>query len=578
MPWALPPGLPSGVPDGVLQRAALSAHVLTRGGEISLRQIAGTIDDAPIAGSIAFKRGGPPSLKADLTLNRLALDPWLPVRPPGLADLSRVATGVEAELRFNVRQATWSGATIDGLAVDAAVEAGSILLRRIEGTANGAHVVASGMLGEGGRLSDGMLSLATSDASPLAELLPNAWRATPAFWHGPAKLEVQANGPQEALAVGVRLALADARLEARPTIDLRSGEWAATVTLHHPGARRLVAMLGLAERAGMSGLPEWLGDGSLSLLAHLASTPGRIAAETFDLTAASLHATGNVALDLGGGEPLLTGRVYADAVSVLLPDAGSDVPLPLGVLHGWRGDLQFEAARVLAGLRPVLRDASADVALNDDTLRVERISGKLGSGAVSGSFAFDGAASPPTVSLQVRLSNATITGPLDDAPIDLLSGRADASLRLTASGYSPSAILATLDGRAALTVIDGALSGFDLFRMKLAVDKPDAKTAEAAASDALGSGATGFDRLDLGARLSHGDLSLDAGLMTGIAGEARFTGGMNLATKALDVRIALQPALPNPPEILIRVTGPYDRPNRAPELANLARWMAELAR
>jgi hypothetical protein len=64
-------------------------------------------------------------------------------------------------------------------------------------------------------------------------------------------------------------------------------------------------------------------------------------------------------------------------------------------------------------------------------------------------------------------------------------------------------------------VIDGALSGFDLFRMKLAVEKPDAKTAEAAASDALDLGATGFDRLDLSARISHGDLSLDTGLMTG---------------------------------------------------------------
>jgi hypothetical protein len=250
--------------------------------------------------------------------------------------------------------------------VDAAVEAGSILLRRIEGMANGAHVVASGMLGEGGRLSDGVLSLATSDASPLAVLLPNSWRATRAFWHGPAKLEVQATGPQEALAVRVRLALADARLEARPTIDLRSGEWAGAVTLHHPGARRLVAVLGLAERAGMSGLPEWLGDGSLSLVAHLAAAPGRIAAETFDLTAASLRATGNLALDVGGEEPHLTGRVFADAVSVLLPDARSDVPLPLGILHGWRGDLRVEMGSVLGGQRPVLRDASADVTLQDD--------------------------------------------------------------------------------------------------------------------------------------------------------------------------------------------------------------------
>jgi uncharacterized protein involved in outer membrane biogenesis len=577
MPWALLPGLPSGVPNGVLQRAELSAHVVTGGGEIALTQLSGSIDDAPVAGSIAFKRGEPPSLKADLMLNRLSLDPWLPARPPGLADLSRLAPGIDADLRLNVRQATWAGATIDGLAVDAAIEAGSVLLRRMEGTVKGTHVVASGLLGEGGRLSNGMLSLATKDATPLAEMLPNGWRATPAFWHGPAELEVQAAGSQEALTLGVRLALADARLEAQPTIDLRSGEWAGPVTLHHPGARRLIAALRLPEQVGMTGLPDWLGDGSLSLVAHLASTPDRIAAETFDLTAASLHAAGNVALDRGGGEPHLTGRVYADSLSVWMPDGSSDVPLPLGVLHGWLGDLRVEIGCLLAGPRPVLRDASGELAVKDDTLRVERFSAKLGSGAVSGAFAFDAAANPPSLSLQIRLSDATITAPLNESAIDLLSGRADANLRATASGYSPSAILATSEGRVALTVADGVLSGFDLFRMKLAVDQADVKTAEAAARDALGSGATGFDRLDLSASLSHGDLSLNTGLMTGIAGEARFTGGMNLATQALDVRIALQPALPNPPEIVIRVTGSFDHPNRAPELANLARWMAELA-
>jgi hypothetical protein len=578
MPWALPANLSADVPDGVLQRAELSAHVVTGSGEISLRQLTGSVDDAPIAGSIALKRGERTSLAADLTMSRLSLDAWLPAHPPGLAELSRLVSGFDAELRFNVRQATWAGSTIDGLAVDAAIEAGGILLRRIEGTAKGAHVAASGMLGEGGRLSDGLLNLETTEASPLAELLPTAWRATPAFWHGPAKLEMQAAGPQEALAIGVRLALADGRLEARPTIDVRSGEWTGSLTLQHPGARRLITALGLAEQSGMTGLPAWLGDGSLALVTHATSAPGRLAVDTFDLTAAGLHADGNLALERGGSEPRLTGRVHVDSLSISLPDGGSDVPLPLGMLRGWRGAVKVEVGCLLAGLRPVLSDAAADLTVADGALRVERFSANLGSGAVSGDFAFGAAAGSPSLSLQVRLSDASIVGPLADGPFDLLSGRADGNLRFTASGYSPSAILATLDGRITLAVADGALSGFDLFRAKLAVEKPDAKAAEAMASDALGSGATGFDRLELSASLAHGDLSLDAGLMTGIAGEARFTGGMNLATQALDVRIALQPALPNPPEIVIRVTGPLDRPTRTPELANLARWMAELAR
>ena len=90
------------------------------------------------------------------------------------------------------------------------------------------------------------------------------------------------------------------------------------------------------------------------------------------------------------------------------------------------------------------------------------------------------------------------------------------------------------------------------------------------------SGATGFDRLEVGANIAHGDLVLDAGSLTGVAGEAHVSGGMNLANRTLDVWIALQPALPSPPEVAIHLIGPIDRPNRTPELADLARWMAAL--
>jgi hypothetical protein len=53
---------------------------------------------------------------------------------------------------------------------------------------------------------------------------------------------------------------------------------------------------------------------------------------------------------------------------------------------------------------------------------------------------------------------------------------------------------------------------------------------------------------------------------------------VNLAAQTLDVEIALQPALPNPPEIAIHFSGPLGHPERTSELAGLARWMAELAR
>ena len=576
LPGTLPPRLLGTLPDSVAQRADLSAHVVAGGGEVVLRRLAGTLDDAPVSGTVGFKRGEPPAFTVDLSLDRLALDAWLPRRLPNPADLSRPVSGPDAELRLNIRQATLAGTTTEGLMVDAAIEAGNILLRRLEGSVRGAHFRASGMLGDGGKLSDGKLSIETKDATRLADLLPISWRATPALWQGTARLDMQVAGPQEALALDVRLALADAQLEASPILNLKAGEWSTTLALRHPGARRLAATLGLPKQEGLGDLPDWLGDGSLSLVAHLAGGPGRLVADKFVLTAATLHAGGELAVDLAGAEPRVSGHVDTDAVTLPMPNGDSDVPLPLGVLHGWRGDVQLGIGQLATGVGPALRDASVRLTVADDRLRLNDFAAKLGSGTVSGSATFDAAANPPSLALQAGLSDAAIAGPLGDAPIDLLSGRADASVRATASGHSPSVLLATLGGRVTLTVHDGTVSGFDMFRLKQAVEKPDPKSAQAAANDALRSGATGFDQLEFGANIAHGDLVLDTGTLTGAAGEAHVSGGMNLADHTLDVWVALQPALPSPPEVAIHLIGPIDQPNRAPMLADLARWMAAL--
>jgi hypothetical protein len=575
LPGTLPSRLLANLPDRVAQRAELSAHVVAGGGEVALKRLAGIFDDAPVAGSLGFKRGEPPAFTADLSLDRLALDPWLPQHRPNLADLSRPVSGLDVELRLNIRQATLAGTTIDALAVDAAIEAGSVLLRRIEGTARDAHVTASGMLG-GGKLGGGKLDVETKDAMQLADLVPPTWRATPALWHGPARLDVQIAGPPEALAIDGRLELADALLEASPIVDLKSGAWSTALTLRHPGARRLIATLGLSEHDGLRALPAWLGDGSLSLVAHLAGGQDRLVAEDFDLTAATLHANGELAFDLGSGEPRVSGRVDMDAVTLPLPNRDSSMPLPLGALHGWRGDLQLGIGQLSVAAGPALGHANVTLAVADDVLRLKDFVAELGSGTASGGAIFNAAAKPPSLALQVEVSDAAINGPLGDAPIDLLSGRANASLRLTASGYSPSVIVATLDGHVTLTVHDGTMSGFDLLRLKQAVEKSDPKLVEAAASDALSSGMTGFDLLDVSANIAHGDLVFDTAALISMAGEAHINGGMNLADQTLDVSIGVQPALPSPPEVAIHLTGPIDQPKRATELAGLARWMAAL--
>jgi hypothetical protein len=69
---------------------------------------------------------------------------------------------------------------------------------------------------------------------------------------------------------------------------------------------------------------------------------------------------------------------------------------------------------------------------------------------------------------------------------------------------------------------------------------------------------------------------LQSGRLTSNAGEARISGGMMLADQQVDARITLLPSVSHPPEVSIRLSGPLDRTSGAPELAGLARWMAEL--
>ena len=260
VPGWLPPRLLAGLPESVAQRAKLSAHVVANNGDVALQHLNGTLDDAEISGRVAIEAVVTrPASRSIYRQTAWRSNPWLPSRPATLAELYKESSGLDVDLRLNVSAGAIGRCDIDGLVVDAVVDTSGILLRRTEGMARGARFAMSGALGDGGRLSGGKLSIEANDAAPLSELLPSVWRPTPALWHGPAKLEVEFAGPQQALAASARLALGNAELEVSPTIDLTSGSWSATLALHHPGARRLIAMLGLPEWAGSypNCLPGW---------------------------------------------------------------------------------------------------------------------------------------------------------------------------------------------------------------------------------------------------------------------------------------------------------------------------------
>jgi uncharacterized protein involved in outer membrane biogenesis len=302
-------------------------------------------------------------------------------------------------------------------------------------------------------------------------------------------------------------------------------------------------------------------------VAQLSATDERLAADNFELAAGALRANGMLALQLSDTDPTVTGQITAETLPLPLPDLRAPGPLPVGMLAGWQGSVKLEAGQVLFGLWPTLRRVTATLTLADGRLRIEGLSAMLGGGALSGSFSLDTNAQPPVAALNAQLAGAALSGPLFDLPLDLSAGALDGSASLTAAGYSPAALLATLGGRLHLSVQNGMLSGIDLDRATGDLPDADIRTA-------LSGGSMAFDRLDVTAHADHGSVQMSEAELRAASGTVGISGSIDLPGAAADLRLALRPAVPNPPEIGLRLNGPFDALRRIPELAGLTRWRA----
>ncbi len=229
-------------------------------------------------------------------------------------------------------------------------------------------------------------------------------------------------------------------------------------------------------------------------------------------------------------------------------------------------------------------------------VRLEGLTARMGGGTLIGNAELATAADrPPSLSVDFDLSGATVTQPVFDLPLDLAAGRLGAHATLTAAGYSPNAMLATLGGNIRLDVQGGTLTGVSL--QKTVPDAPGGEVTDAAARAALSGGATPFERLTVAAHAERGVLTLDSATLTTPEGNGTFGGQIDLPDHSLDLKLAFRPAGPvSPapstapaapaapvaaaaalPEVAVRLTGPMDNPQRAMDLSDLIRWRAARA-
>ncbi|WP_198379426.1 AsmA family protein [Roseomonas sp. KE2513] len=541
------------------------ARLVVEPGSVAVPELTATIDGARVSGAGVLRHGPRPALGLGLNLDTLDLEGWL---RPGLdwPTASRLLGGIDANLRLAAERARAGNVTLERASLDAALENGRLTLRRLAGRLAGGDLAVSGnaLLGTAPRLSDATVELAAPNTRALASLLPPRWALGAALTDQPLTLRGTLNGTPEALALQLGADLGEARLEAAGTLDLPGRKGGGSLTLRHPGAPRF-----LADALGIH-LGEWIGQGSLSLVASLGVGPQGAAAERFDLVAGALRASGALSLALDGPLPRLTGRVAAE--TILLPAVAwsSRAPLPFLALRGAEGELGISIAQLDPAGLPALADLRGRLRLAGGVLSLEEAEAALGTGTLRGSASLDASREVPRATLSATLRGASINGPVLGLPIDVLTGDADAEARLEATGSSLAALVATLSGNASLAVRRGVLTGLDA----AAAGRAAATGDEPALRTALSSGATGFDRLTLRTTLSAGRASLAEGTATGEGVALTLRGDLDLPRAAIDLLATEAPEGPVPP-VGIRLTGPIADPRRLPDLTPWQIWRAQ---
>jgi hypothetical protein len=235
-------------------------------------------------------------------------------------------------------------------------------------------------------------------------------------------------------------------------------------------------------------------------------------------------------------------------------------PLPFERLRALDVRLAVQAERVTSRRSVDVRNAHLRLALEDGRLDVQEFGVDYQGGRVAGSLRIDAPAVPPRVALRVDalaldLARVGEAFELGDA---VGTGQIDAALDLRARGSSPDALLAALDGRAALALRDWTASSAYASRFLLSLRRAFI-AGSTARPDPVGCllGAVDF---------AGGVGRVERLVLDGERATVDGSGRLDFARDAWDLRLV--PTLRDPGLLTVAgavtVTGPLDAPRFHP--------------
>ncbi len=574
------------LPAGTLWHVAFDADLALDAVHLSLRNLAGRVDDTTWQGQLGIEAGQKLTIKADLATEHLALDAVRAEHLPSWGELAPHLAGMTVDARVRARSVRLAGRGLEDVLLDAQLGPDRLELRRLEAASDGARIVASGAIGADRRLAHGMLEISADTASAVAGWLPSRWRGDAMLWDGRLALRAEAAGPAEALGVQLGVDLGDARVEAQAVANLGAASLAGRLSLRHPNAIRLLAAFGWP--IGDPASPHWPGEGSLSAQAQFFADADRLELEQFDMTAGALRASGRAGLSWPDGEVQIGGRLLAETLPLPWPGTAPDDPLPAWLLRGWSAQVLVQAGEVLRDQDKVASDLVCLLSQARQAIRLSGCTARLADGEARIDAELDLAAQPPVLVAAVDLAGARIEAVSPwlqwegEPVIEFRAAQADLRLTARGTGHSIAALRDTLRGEVTVAAREGLWSGFDLARagtvLAEGLGRPVAASAEQL-RDSLSHGETPCGSLALRAAISGARLDVREGQCNGGPGSIGLSGQVGLDGHETDLRFTLQPAPIMPgtvaaPVLQLRLSVPARAPRRLIDIDAALRWLA----
>lgn len=557
------------------------------------------LDSTQVSGGLAWRDSDRLGLGMRLSVDALNLDSYWPDIPDdpaaALAELADWADTrwpllltFDANVDIAVGRLTVAGSRLDDTAIDATLAQGALTVRHAAiGSWEGAALSAEGQLASVWPPAgiDAAASLSTADPAGLAERvgLTIEW---PLRRLGEVSVSARLVGNAENadLEAGGQLAGGELLLGGSVADPLGTPTYDIAARLTHDDALAVANLIWPDYRPA--------GDlGAVDLFARLVGPPDRPRLEEIIGQIGQTTVGGVVDVDLSGQRPALAVELSASQFPLddLLPARQPDFIAPgasrwptdpfravdLGAvdarLRMTAGDLTVLGQRIL--------DPSFDLALDQGTVTLEALSGRIFGGqiAASGSWRPD---ARTEVSVDLALADADLAGALGTGlGIEGVSGRLDGEVAVSGAGTSLADLISRLVGEGLIAAREGVAEGLDL----------------AAASDQLGTLDGPLEFLGvLRGPLSNGTTAYDAlnipFVIAGGAAEStairwRTEAGLGRGEARFDLaRLQLEAILnigffdyPGAPPFGLRVFGPLGRLDRRLQADALQAWVAQRA-